>query len=85
LQQSDDGKVVTLSNGSAITVTIPSGLTVGFNTMCIQIGAGQVSFTTSSTTLHNRQSQTKIAGQWGAVTLISHVTDVYVLAGDTGT
>ena len=42
LLASDNGKVVTLDNGSAVTVTIPSGLGVGFNCSFIQKGAGQV-------------------------------------------
>ena len=36
----DNGGVVTLSNASAITVTVPSGLGTGFSCICIQIGAG---------------------------------------------
>ncbi len=85
LQSSDDGLIVTCDNGSPIDVTIPSGLGIGFNCMVIQLGAGQVSFLTSSTTLHNRSSHTKIAGQYGVVTLIAYTTNVFDLAGDTGT
>lgn len=85
LQSTDNGLIVTCDNGSGIDVTIPSGLGIGFNCMVIQLGAGQVSFLTSSTTLHNRQSQTKIAGQYGIVTLIATTTNVFDLAGDTGT
>lgn len=83
LQANDNGKVVTCSNASAITVTVPSGLGSGFNCMVIQKGAGQVTFSPSSTTVNNRQSHTKIAGQYGVVSLIAYVADVLVLAGDT--
>ena len=83
LQASDNGKVVVLTNGSAITVTIPSGLSVGFVCQCVQGGAGQVSFTTSGRTLHNRPSHDKIAGQYGLVGLESIATNVFILAGDT--
>jgi hypothetical protein len=40
LQSSDNGKVVTLSNDFAITLTVPTGLSAGFNCMIVQKGAG---------------------------------------------
>ena len=83
LQASDNGKIVTLSNASGITVTVPSGLGAGFHCQCIQIGAGQVTFSPSSTTVNNRQSHTKIAGQYGVVGLSAYASDVFALAGDT--
>lgn len=82
LQASDNGKVVTLSNGSAITLTIPAGLGVGFNCLCVQIGAGQVTFAASSTTLNQRQSFTKIAGQYGIASVVAYATNVFALGGD---
>lgn len=83
LQASDNGKLVTLSNAAAITVTVPAGLGAGFNCICQQIGVGQVSFVESGVTLHNRQSHSKIAGQWGFASIISHVANVLSLGGDT--
>ncbi len=79
----DAGKVVVLNNGSAVTVTVPSGLGAGFTCSVVQKGAGQVTFVASSTTINNRQSHTKIAGQHGVATLVSTASDVFVLAGDT--
>ncbi len=83
LQASDLGKIVKLTNGSAITVTLPNNLGIGFTCTVIQYGAGQITFSTSSSTLYNRQSHTKTAGQYAVVSLISCVADVFVLAGDT--
>ena len=83
LVASDAGKVVVCDNASAVTVTVPSGLGAGFNCSVIQKGAGQVSFTASSTTINNRQSHTKIAGQHGVASLVATAADVFVLAGDT--
>ena len=83
LQASDLGKIVKLTNGSAITVTLPNNLGLGFTCTVIQYGAGQITFSTSSSTLYNRQSHTKTAGQYAVVSLISCVADVFVLAGDT--
>ncbi len=83
LLASDNGKVVVLNNGSAVTVTVPSGLGAGFNCSFVQKGAGQVSFSASSTTIYNRQSHTKINGQYGVASLLAYAADTFVLAGDT--
>jgi hypothetical protein len=83
LLASDLGKIVKFTNGSAITVTLPNNLGLGFTCTVIQYGGGQITFSTSSSTLYNRQSHTKTAGQYAVVSLISCVADVYVLAGDT--
>ena len=79
----DNGKVIKFTNGSAITVTLPSGLGLGFNCSVIQYGAGQITFTASGSTLYNQSSHTKTAGQYAVTGLISCVADVFVLAGDT--
>ena len=83
LLASDNGKVVVLNNASAVTVTVPSGLGAGFNCSFVQKGAGQVSFSASSTTIYNRQSHTKINGQYGVASLLAYASDTFVLAGDT--
>ena len=83
LLASDAGKVVVLNNASAITVTVPSGLGAGFNCSFVQKGAGQITFSPSSTTINNRQSHTKINGQYGVASLLAYAADTFVLAGDT--
>ena len=83
LLASDAGKVVVLNKGSAVNLTVPASLGAGFTCSVVQKGAGQVTFVASSTTINNRQSHTKIAGQHGVATLVSTATDVFVLAGDT--
>jgi hypothetical protein len=83
LLSSDNGKVVVLDNGSAVTVTVPSGLGAGFNCSFVQKGAGQVTFSASSTTINNRQSHTKINAQYGVASIVAYASDVFVLAGDT--
>ena len=79
---SDNGKVVVLDNASAITVDIDTGLPAGFNCSFVQKGAGQVSFA-GTATLNNRQSHTKINGQYGVASIVAYATDTYILAGDT--
>ena len=79
----DNGKVVVLNNASAVTVTVPSGLGAGFNCSFVQKGAGQVSFSASGTTVNNRQSHTKMAGQYAVASIVAYAADTFVLAGDT--
>ena len=83
LLASDNGKVVVMNKASAVTVTVPSGLGAGFNCSFVQKGAGQVSFSASSTTINNRQSHTKINAQFGVASLLAYADDTFVLAGDT--
>ena len=83
LLSSDNGRVVVLNNASAVTVTVPSGLGVGFNCSFVQKGAGQVSFSASGTTINNRQSHTKINDQYGVASIVAYAADTFVLAGDT--
>jgi hypothetical protein len=78
----DNGDIVMFNNASAITVTVPTGLPVGFNCTAIQLGAGQVGFTAASgVTLNSYSSATKIAGQHGAASVISYTTNIYNLSG----
>ena len=78
----DNGKIVTVSNASAITVTVPASLPTGFNCTVVQKGAGQITFAASSTTLNNRQSFTKTAGQYAAVAVIMYASNTFILQGD---
>lgn len=83
LQTSDNGKIVTLSNASAITLTVPASLGAGFSCTIIQIGAGQVTVTASSTTIRNVYSNTKLVGQWAQATLTAYIADNFIFSGDT--
>ena len=85
LASTDNGKVVTLNNGSAITVTIPTGLGDGFNCLLVQKGAGQVTISAANgVTVANRSSETKTAGQYATVSVINIGSEAYILSGDTG-
>lgn len=81
LLTSDDGKVITWSNASGVTLTVPSGLPVGFNTTIIQIGAGSVGITGSGTTLNSFEGKLRTAGQHAAVSIISYSSNVFNIAG----
>lgn len=83
---SDNGKVITLSNSSAITVSVPTGLAVGFSCVCIQIGAGQVTFAPAAGSPQptiNPSTKLKIAAQHGAASLIHYTSNIFNLSGNT--
>jgi hypothetical protein len=83
LNSTHNGTVVSIDSTNAATVTVPSGLGAGFNCSFVQKGAGQVSFSASGTTINNRQSHTKINGQYGVASIVAYAADTFVLAGDT--
>jgi hypothetical protein len=84
LSASDNGKIIRCTSGSATTITVPTGLDVGFSVTVIQGGLGQVTFSASGTNIRNRQSHTKTAGTYAIVSLIQLATNEFYLAGDTG-
>ena len=75
--------MVTLENGSAITLTVPAGLAAGFNCMIVQKGAGVVTITPANTvTVTNRGGGTKTGGQNAIVTIISIESNKFISGGD---
>jgi hypothetical protein len=83
LLSTDNGKVITLNNASAITLTVASGLGAGFNCMIVQKGAGIVTLVgASGVTVTNRIGFTKTAGTNAIVTLIAIASNYFVSGGD---
>lgn len=83
LQASDNGKIITFSSASPVLVKVPTGLGNGFNCQLFQIGTGQVTVAGTGTTIHNRQSHNKLAGQYSKATLESYSANTFVLSGET--
>lgn len=83
IQDTDAGKTIRTNNGSAVTITVPNALPIGFQCLVLQDGAGQVSFTSSDATIRNRQSHDKIAGQYGVAAILKVADAEFRLQGDT--
>ena len=85
LALTDNGRLVTLSNASAITVTVPTNASVAFSTGAIvnlqQIGAGQVTIA-GDTGVTVNGTGTKTRAQWSAASLVKTATDTWTLIGD---
>lgn len=60
------GKIIYCTSGSGITITVPSGLPLGFNVVIMQDGAGTVTLSASGTTLNGKTSTT---GTYDAISL----------------
>lgn len=86
LALTDAGKLVTLANASAITLTIPANASVAFPVGTVinllQLGAGQVTVAITSDTLSSSGSKTKLTGQYSAATLVKTASTTWVLFGD---
>jgi hypothetical protein len=84
VQASDAGKLLSLTNASAITVTINSTLDLspGQRVDAIQYGTGQVTFAPSGVTLVGSLGL-KTRTQWSILTVLCTAADTYIITGDT--
>ena len=81
LVSGDVNKLVTLSNASAITLTVPNGVfTAGQQINLQQLGAGQVTIASDGTTVITGVG-TKLAAQYAAATLICTSSNNFTLIG----
>lgn len=83
---SDDGKLVTCDNGSAITFTIPTNATVAFGIgtqiNIMQLGAGQITIAGAGVTFRSEGSKLKTKGQYAVATCCKIATDTWVVVGN---
>ena len=86
----DAAKTITLTNASAITLSVPTNASVAFavgtQILLYQGGAGQVTVsavTPGTTSIRSNGSKTKINGQYGVTCLMKLATDEWVLFGNT--
>lgn len=83
----DAGKMVTMTNASSNTLTVPPNSSVAFpvNTRIdlIQYGAGNTTIAAGSgVTIYSSGSKLKLTGQYSGASLWKKATDTWVLVGD---
>lgn len=90
LALTDSQKIVTLSNASAITLTVPPNSSVAFRVgttiTLIQIGAGQVTVAQGSgVTVSSEGGALKLNAQYAGATLVKTDTNQWYLMGSIST
>jgi hypothetical protein len=87
LVASDAGDLVTLTNASAITLTVPTNATVPFATgtqiTITRAGSGSVTVAGAvGVTVNSADNFLKLRAQWSSATLIKTDTNSWILIGD---
>ena len=82
LIEADDGCALNFNSSSDITLTVPTGLPIGYNVSVYQSGTGQVTVTGSGTTIKNRLLRFKTAGLDAAIGLLCTNTNIFHVSGD---
>jgi hypothetical protein len=86
LALSDAGKLVTMTNGSTITLTVPpnssGAFSIGTHVDVIQLGTGQVTVSAALGVTLNSTPGSKLRAQYAGGSLIKLGTDTWVLVGD---
>lgn len=81
LAATDNGKIISCTSGSAVTIYVPV-LTTGFNCLIVQRGNGQVTLSPSGSTISNRYNFNKTAGLYAIMSLVSVASGVFISSGD---
>ena len=86
LALTDVAKVVSLTNASPITLTIPTNAVtafpIGTQILLYQGGAGQVTIGGAGVTIRSQGTKLKIFGQYGVAGLLKVGTDEWVAFGN---
>ena len=83
LVASDANKLVTATNASPITVTIPAAtFTVGQSVNVVQLGTGQVTFQGDGTSVVYSTPGVKLRAQYSIATVACIATNTFLLVGD---
>lgn len=86
LAASDLNKIVTTSNGSAVTITVPSGVfSAGDQIHIAQLGDGQVTLTDNGTSTVNAANGKKLRTKYSVATVICTASNTFLVIGDTTT
>ena len=82
LSSTDNGEIIQSTAATAITITIPTGLPIGFNCTVVQWGAGQITFSGSGLTIINRGGFTKSASQYSVVSILHLGSNNVIVSGE---
>jgi len=87
LVKTDAGALVSFTNSSAVTVTVPTevsqGWTTGEGVVLLQNGTGQISVVGDSGVTVNTAALAKSRTQYSTLSLVYLGSDTWIIAGDT--
>jgi hypothetical protein len=82
LVSTNNGAVLRFTASSAVTITIPTGLSSSFSCSIIQEGTGQITITPDAGVTRNAfGGATKTAGQYAVAALIATASNTFILGG----
>jgi hypothetical protein len=81
LAAADAGTDIVYTSASAVTVTLPDTLAVGFQCTLTQAGAGTVTLSPTSDNLNGVNSDVDIANQWGTIWIMQYSEGNWIVAG----
>lgn len=86
LQLTDLAKLVTMDNGSAMTLTVPANSSVSFEVGdridILRKGSGELTISNAVGVVINGTPGLKLRAQWSSATLVKLDTDIWVALGD---
>lgn len=83
LTLSDNASVITFDSANDVTLTIPSGLPIGYNVSVYQVNSGKVTVQgAAGVNVLNRLSRFKTAGKDAGIGIVCTSTGVFHLTGD---
>lgn len=82
LSDSDNGKVISCTSSSEVTITIPNTLTAGFGCTVVQSGTGQVSIVAGAGATLSSYVGTATKGRYAALQIIPVGTNSYIVDGE---
>ena len=83
LTATDNGRILDFTSNTAITLSVPNTLPVGFQVSITQAGTGQITLVgTGGMVINNRWGGTRSAGQWAKLGIEVRATGVCVSSGD---
>ena len=82
LSANDSNGIMTCTNSSGLTITIPVGIGPNFVCTFVQSTLSQVTFLTSATTMNSYGGAFHTAGQYAVASLIATSSNTFSLAGN---
>lgn len=78
----DNGYDIISNSGSALALTIPAGLAVGFQCTLTRVGAGATTIVSGTDTINGNNTTKTLNAAWSTVYLFKYTTGAWIISGD---